>query len=47
MLVGLGWLIKYQGLRVHYIDRRVRVTHFGTQLAAEEIVTAEVTGQKV
>jgi MFS family permease len=47
MLVGLGWLIKYQGLRVHYIDRRMRVTHFGTQLAAEEIVTAEVTGQKV
>jgi MFS family permease len=47
MLVGLGWLIRYQGLRVHYIDRRVRFTHFGMQLAAEEIVTAEVTGQKV
>lgn len=45
-LVGLIWLVKYHNLRVHYIDRRVRFTHAAQALAAEEIVTAQVTSQK-
>jgi MFS family permease len=49
-LVGLFWLVKYRHLRVHYADRRLRVTHDGrqraTDLVATEIVVAEVTSQK-
>ncbi len=44
--VGLYWLVKYQHLRVHYGDGRLRLTHLGRELAAEEIVVDEVTSQK-
>jgi MFS family permease len=45
-LVGLFWLVKYRHLRVHYGERRLRLTHDGRARAAEEIVTTEVLAQK-
>jgi MFS family permease len=54
-LVGLLWLVKYRHLRMHYADRRLSLSHDGRRraadlvaedLAATEIVTAEVTSQK-
>jgi MFS family permease len=45
-LVGLAWLVKYRHLRVHYLDRRIRFSHDGRQLVAEQIVAAEVVSQK-
>ena len=45
-IVGLFWLVKYQHLRVHYIDGRVRVSHAGRVLAAERELAEEVTAQK-
>ena len=45
-LVGLLWLVKYHHLRVHYLERRIRVSHDGRRLVAEQIVAAEGVSQK-
>jgi MFS family permease len=48
-LVALVWLFHYRRLRLHFADRHLTMTFgmTGRLAAAEEIVTAEVTSQKV
>jgi MFS family permease len=46
-LVGLLWLVKYRHLRIHYSDRRVRMTHDGRGLAAAEIAAEEIVIDEV
>jgi MFS family permease len=44
-LVGLYWLVHFKKARLHFADRHFSVS-LGRAGVAEEIVTAEVTGQK-
>ena len=44
-LVGLFWLVRYQNLRIHYIERRIRFSHAGRALIAQTAITAEATAE--
>lgn len=45
-LVGVFWLVKYQGVRVSFAGGRFAVRQSDRAMLAEQIVTAEVTSQK-
>jgi MFS family permease len=45
-LVGVFWLVKYQGVRVSFANGHFAVHQSDRAMLAEQIVTAEVTSQK-